>query len=197
MKTLKGSKTAENLMKAFAGESQARNRYSYYAKIAEKEGFYQIARIFIETAENEKMHAKRFFKFLLDGLKEEVPTSVEINASYPVAQGSTQENLKAAAAGENEEWTELYPVFAKIAREEGYPEVAAAFDVIGAVEKRHEARYQKLYTNVLNNKVFKKDEKVEWICDKCGYIHEGEGAPELCPACLHAKEHFEVFIETY
>jgi len=197
MKSLKGTKTAENLLKAFAGESQARNRYTFYASVADKEGYKQIKNIFIETADNEKEHAKRFYKLLLEGLKEELPATVDINAAYPVAQGTTLENLKAAASGENEEWTVLYPEFAKIAQEEGFPEVSGAFKMIAAVEAKHEARYAKLAANIQNEQVFKKETKVLWKCGNCGYIHEGEGAPEMCPACLHAKAHFEVFVETY
>jgi rubrerythrin len=197
MKSLKGTKTAENLLKAFAGESQARNRYTFYASVADKEGYKQIKNIFIETADNEKEHAKRFYKLLLEGLKEDLPTAVDINATYPVAQGTTLENLKAAASGENEEWTELYPAFAKVAQEEGFPEVSAAFKMIAAVEEKHEARYTKLAANIQNDRVFKKDTKVLWKCGNCGYVHAGEGAPEKCPACLHSKDHFEVFVEAY
>ena len=197
MKSLKGTKTAENLLKAFAGESQARNRYTFYASAADKEGYKQIRSIFIETADNEKEHAKRFYKFLLEGFQGELPVAVEINACYPVAQGSTFDNLKAAASGENEEWAELYPAFAKTAEEEGFPEVAAAFKMIATVEKRHETRYLKLAENVTAGKVFKKDEKVLWKCGNCGYVHEGEGAPEKCPACIHPKDFFELFVEAY
>lgn len=197
MKSLKGTRTAENLLKSFAGESQARNRYTYYASVADKEGYKQIRNIFIETADNEKEHGKRFFKFLLEGLKDELPATVEINASYPVAQGTTLENLKAAASGENEEWTELYPAFADVADEEGFPEIAKAFRAIADAEKRHEIRFNKLVDNVANGKVFKKDEKVQWKCLNCGYIHEGEEAPEICPSCVHPKSFFEVFKETY
>ncbi len=197
MKSLKGTKTAENLLKAFAGESQARTRYTFYASVADKEGYKQIKNIFTETADNEKEHAKRFYKLLLEGLKDELPTMVEISAGYPVAQGTTYDNLKAAASGENEEWSELYPTFAKVAEEEGFPEVAAAFKLIATVEKKHEARYTKLAENVQEGKVFKKDGKVFWKCGNCGYIHEGTEAPEKCPACIHPKSHFEVFVETY
>ncbi|MEN8906531.1 MAG: rubrerythrin [Clostridiales bacterium] len=197
MKNLKGTKTAENLLKAFAGESQARNRYTFAASVANKEGFKQIKNIFTETADNEKEHAKRFYKLLLEGLGDYIPTTVDINATYPVAQGSTIDNLLAAASGENEEWTILYPSFAKIAEEEGFPEVAAAFKMISLVEERHEARFNKLADNVKNGKVFKKDGKVFWKCGNCGHIHEGDSAPEKCPACLHSKDHFEVFVETY
>lgn len=197
MKSLKGTKTAENLLKSFAGESQARNRYTFYAKVADKEGYKQMRDIFTETADNEKEHAKRFYKFLLEGLKDEMPTAIEINACYPVAQGTTLENLKAAASGENEEWTELYPEFAKVADEEGFPEVAVGFRMIAAVEKRHESRYLKLAENIESQKVFAKDSNMEWKCGNCGYIHQGAGAPDICPACVHPKAHFEVFVEAY
>ena len=194
MKDLKGSKTAENLMKAFAGESQARTRYTYYSSIAKKEGFVQIGNIFAETAENEKEHAKRFYKFLLACLNEEM---VSINAAYPVAMGDTKLNLLAAAAGENEEWSELYPQFADVADAEGYPEVAAVFRKISEVEKRHEARYRKLAANIEAGLVFKRPENHEWKCNNCGYIHTGPNAPEMCPACAHPKDHFEIFVENY
>lgn len=195
MKSLKGTKTAENLLKSFAGESQARNRYTYYASVAKKQGFLQISRIFIETAEQEKEHAKRFYKFLKDDYQDE---AIEITAKYPVAlHDSTEDNLRAAAMGENEEWTELYPEFAKIAREEGFPEIAAAYDMISKVEKEHERRYLKLLENVKNGQVFKKDEKVLWKCSNCGFIYEGTSAPEKCPACLHPKEYFELACENY
>ncbi len=194
---LKGTKTAENLLKAFAGESQARNRYTYYASVADKEGYKQIRNIFIETADNEKEHAKRFYKFLLEGFKDELPASIEINADYPVAQGSTLDNLKAAASGENEEWSDLYPAFAEVAEEEGFKEIAIAFKMIASAEKRHETRFNKLAANVENNTVFKKEEKILWKCGNCGYVHEGTTAPETCPACIHPQSHFEVFIENY
>lgn len=197
MKRLKGTKTAENLLKAFAGESQARTRYTFYASVADKEGFKQIKNIFTETADNEKEHAKRFYKLLLEGFDGELPTMIEISAAYPVAQGTTLENLQAAASGENEEWSELYPAFAMVAEEEGFPEVAAAFRMIATVEKRHEARYSKLAENIVGGKVFKKDEKLLWKCGNCGFIHEGPGAPDKCPACLHPQAFFEVFVETY
>jgi rubrerythrin len=194
MKDLKGSKTAENLMKAFAGESQARTRYTYYSSIAKKEGFVQISNIFAETAENEKEHAKRFYKFLLECLNEE---TVSINAAYPVAMGDTKLNLLAAAAGENEEWSELYPQFADVADAEGFPEVATVFRKISEVEKRHEARYRKLAANIDAGLVFKRPETHEWKCNNCGYIHTGPNAPDMCPACAHPKDHFEIFLETY
>ena len=194
MKSLKGTKTAENLMKSFAGESQARTRYTYYASAAKKEGFIQISNIFMETAENEKEHAKRFFKFLNESLKDE---AIEIKASYPVSLGDTLSNLLAAAGGEYEEWSELYPAFAKVAEEEGFNEIATVYIKIAEVEKHHEARYRKLYENVNNNKVFKKEASILWKCNNCGYIFEGFEAPELCPACAHPKDYFEVFVEAY
>ena len=197
MKSLKGTKTAENLLKSFAGESQARNRYTFYASVADKEGFKQIKNLFIETADNEKEHGKRFYKFLLEGLAGELPTMIEIQAAYPVAQGTTLDNLKAAASGENEEWTDLYPEFAKVAEEEGFPEIAVAYKMIAAVEKKHEDRYLKLANNIEQGKVFKKDEKLQWKCGNCGYIHEGASAPEKCPACVHPVSYFEVHIENY
>ncbi|EJO5347891.1 rubrerythrin family protein [Clostridium botulinum] len=195
MKSLRGTKTAENLLKSFAGESQARGRYTYYASVAKKEGFLQISKIFIETAEQEKEHAKRFYKFLKEDLQGD---AIEITASYPIAlYDNTADNLKAAASGENEEWTELYPEFAKVAREEGFPQVAVAYEMITKVEKEHEKRYLKLLENVENDKVFKKDEKVLWKCSNCGFIYEGTSAPEKCPACLHPKSYFEIACENY
>ena len=194
MKSLKGTKTAENLMKAFAGESQARNRYTYYASVAKKEGYVQISNLFIETADNEKEHAKRFFKFLNESLNGEM---VQINADYPVGLGDTKANLLAAANGELEEWSDLYKNFAETADEEGFPAVAVVFRKIAEVEKHHEARYRKLLSNIETDSVFKKESTVKWKCDNCGYIHEGEGAPDLCPACAHPKSYFEVFVEAY
>ncbi|SDK91330.1 rubrerythrin [Natronincola ferrireducens] len=194
MKSLKGTKTAENLMKAFAGESQARNRYTYYAAIAKKEGYVQIHNLFIETADNEKEHAKRFLKFFDESMKGEM---VEITASFPVGLGDTKANLLAAAEGENEEWDELYPAFADVADEEGFPEIATVFRKIAEVEKHHEKRYRKLLENIENNSVFAKESVVEWKCNNCGYIHKGEKAVELCPACAHPQGHFEVFVESY
>lgn len=197
MKSLKGTKTAENLLKAFAGESQARNRYTFYASVAKKEGYMQIQNIFTETAENEKEHAKRFYKFLLAGFEGEMPAMVEINAMYPVAQGNTHYNLIAAADGEKEEWGDLYPDFAKVATEEGFPEVAAVFKLIASVEKHHEARYRMLADNIAKERVFKKDEVVEWKCDNCGYIHTGASAPEKCPACDHPQGYFEILCDQF
>ncbi len=193
---LKGTRTAENLMKAFAGESQARNRYTYYASVADKEGYKQIRNIFIETADNEKEHAKRFYKFLLAGLGE-LPAEVEITATFPVAQGKTLDNLKAAAAGENEEWARMYPRFAEIADEEGFSEIAEVFRKVADAEKWHEIRYNKLLENIEKDKVFTKDEVVLWKCGNCGYVHEGKEAPDVCPACAHAKAYFELYAQNY
>lgn len=189
-KSLKGTKTEQNLLAAFAGESQARNRYTYYASAAKKEGYEQIAAIFLETADNEKEHAKRYFSFL-EG------TPVEFTASYPTFFGDTIGNLKAAAAGEHEEWTNLYPHSADIADEEGFPAVAVQFRKIAEVEVRHEARYLKLLSNIESGKVFLKDIKVEWKCRNCGYHHNGESAPKVCPACVHPQSYFELFCENY
>lgn len=197
MSDFKKTRTCENLMKAFAGESQARNRYTYYASVARKEGYRQIEAIFIETADNEREHAKVFFKHLLENMKDKIPTAVDINATYPVANGNTLDNLKAAASGENEEWTVLYKNFGEIAREEGFPEIALSFENIAKVEKAHETRYLKLAENIEKGKVFSKDEKVRWKCRNCGYLYEGDRAPDKCPSCDHLQEHFEVFAETY
>ena len=195
MKSLKGTKTAENLMKSFAGECQARTRYTYYSSIAKKQGYVQISNIFMETAEQEKEHAKKFYKYLKEDFADEM---IEINAAYPVSfHEDTMTNLKAAAAGENEEWTELYPEFAKVAREEGFEAIAITFERVSEVEKRHEARYNKLAKNIEEGKVFKKDEKVFWKCLNCGHIHEGEEAPVVCPTCIHPQGYFEVFVEAY
>lgn len=198
MKSLKGTRTAENLLKAFAGESQARNRYTFYASVADKEGYKQIRNIFLETADHEKEHGKRFYKYLLAGLEDDLPATVTIKeADYPVAQGSTLDNLKAAAAGEHEEWHDMYPLFADIAEEEGFPEIAHTFRMVCVSEQMHEERYKKLAENIENGKVFKREEKVVWKCGNCGYIHEGDEAPEKCPACIHPKAHFELFVEAY
>jgi len=188
---LKGTKTEKNLLASFAGESQARNRYTYFAGVAKKEGYEQIAAIFLETAENEKEHAKRFFKFLEGGM-------VEFTATFPAGKiGSTAENLKAAADGENEEWTKLYPGTADIAQQEGFPDVAAAFRFIAMVELEHEKRYRKLLENIEKWRVFKKEKPAVWKCRNCGYHHEGAEAPDLCPACLHPKSYFELWMENY
>lgn len=190
-KSLKGTKTEQNLLKAFAGESQARNRYEFFSKVAAEEGYKQISNIFQKTADQEKQHAKRFFKFLEGG-------DCEITASYPAGKiGTTAENLKAAAMGENEEWTLLYPGFAEIAQQEGFPQVAAAFKMISKVEAEHEKRYLKLLKNIEDGTVFKKGEKVKWVCSNCGYVHEGEKALENCPACLHPQAYFELYEENY
>jgi len=185
MPSLKGTKTEKNLLTAFAGESQARNRYTYAAGVARKEGFRQIEALFLETAENEREHAKVFFKHLEGGM-------AEITATYPAGgTGTTLENLDAAANGEHEEWSELYPKFAEIAKEEGFPAIAASFTMIARVEKEHEARFRKLYDNVKNQKVFKSDEPTRWKCRNCGYVHDGTEPPNMCPACKHPQEHFE------
>ena len=190
-KSIKGTKTEKNLLASFAGESQARNRYTYFASAARKEGFEQIAKIFLETAENEKEHAKIFFKHLEGG-------EVEITAAYPAGVvGDTKSNLEAAAAGENMEWTTLYANFAKLAREEGFPEVAISFEQISKVEKFHENRYRKLIANISGNEVFKKKTTVKWHCANCGYVHEGPEAPKECPACKHPQSYYEVLAENY
>jgi len=190
-KSIKGTKTEKNLLAAFAGESQARNRYTYFAGAARKEGFEQIANIFIETAENEKEHAKIFFKHLEGG-------DAEITAAYPAGViGDTKKNLEAAAAGENMEWTTLYANFAKVAKEEGFPEVARSFEQISKVEKFHESRYRKFISNVESKEVFKKKASVKWHCTNCGYVHEGPEAPNECPACKHPQAYYEVLAENY
>jgi len=197
MSDFKNSQTAQNLMKAFAGESQARNRYTYYAGVAKKQGFLQIANIFLETAENEKEHAKVFFKKLLEhGMNEEV---VILNdAGYPVAlTDDTFKNLNYAASGENEEWTLLYPSFADTAEKEGYKDVAVAFRMIAKVEEQHELRYRNLAKNVSEHQVFKKDGKVFWKCLNCGYVTENIEAPDKCPACQHPQSYFEIHVKNY
>ena len=187
----KGSKTEKNLLAAFAGESQARNRYTYFASAARKEGYEQISAIFLETAENEKEHAKLFFKLLKGG-------ETEIVASYPAGIiGSSADNLKAAADGENFEWTKLYQNFADIAKKEGFPEVYETFANVAKVEKFHEARYLDLLKNVKEGKVFKKDSFVKWHCRNCGYVFEGKEIPDKCPVCKHPRAHFEVLAENY
>lgn len=191
MNSIKGTRTEQNLLKAFAGESMARNRYDFFAKQAKKEGLEQIAAIFAETAENERSHAKQFFRFLEGGM-------LEITASYPAGViGTTLENLKAAAGGENEEWTDLYPEFARIAEEEGFKEVATAFKIIARVEKSHEERYRHLYTNLESGKAFEREDRVVWKCRVCGYLHEGKKPPQNCPACHHPQAYFELFTENY
>jgi len=191
MKKLKGSQTEKNLLKAFAGESQARNRYTYFASVARDEGFEQISAIFLETADNEKEHAKVFFKYLEGG-------EVTIEAAYPAGKiGTTKENLLAAADGEKMEWGTLYPDFEKVAREERFDEIADSFKEIAEVEMQHEKRYRKLLENMKNNAVFKKDKVVKWKCRNCGYVHEGKEAPKTCPACKHPQAFYELLSENY
>ena len=188
---LKGSQTEKNLLTAFAGESQARNRYTYYASQAKKEGYVQISNAFEETAAQEKEHAKRLFKYLEGG-------EVEITAAFPAGViGSTAENLKEAAGGENYEWNEMYPGFAKVAREEGFKEIANTFAAIGIAEKQHERRFQGFLENLESGTVFKKAEPVVWRCLNCGYVEEGKEAPEMCPSCDHPRDHFEVLCENW
>lgn len=190
-KSVKGTRTEKNLLAAFAGEAQARNRYTYFASAARKEGYEQIANIFTETAENEKEHAKVFFKHLEGG-------DVEITASYPAGTiKDTRSNLEAAAAGENLEWTTLYSDFGRIAKDEGFPEIARSFDQIAKVEKFHEARYRKLINNIADKEVFKKKAPVKWHCINCGYVFEGAEAPKECPACNHPQAFFEVLAENF
>jgi rubrerythrin len=190
-KSIRGTKTEQNLLKAFAGESQARNRYTYFASVAKKEGYEQIADFFIETAENEKEHAKVFFKYLEGG-------DVEITAAYPAGRtGSTIENLDHAAAGENLEWTAIYSDFEKIAVNEGFPEIAESFKQIAKVEKFHESRYRKLSSNIRDGAVFKKPAATKWHCRNCGYVSEGAAAPAECPACKHPQAYYESLAENY
>ena len=188
---LGGTKTEKNLLTAFVGESQARNRYSYFASRAKKDGYVQMSNIFEETANQEKEHAKRLFKFLEGG-------DVEIRGTFPAGVvGSTEENLKAAAAGEHHEWTEMYPSFAKVAREEGFDEIADVFESIAVAEKQHEKRYDGMRENIRAGRVFERDKPVAWRCLNCGYVHEGSGAPEKCPACGHPQAHFELLGENW
>jgi len=190
-KSIKGSKTEKNLLKAFAGESQAKNRYTFFAKQARKDGYEQIAALFEETALNEEEHGKLFFKQLEGG-------AVEITATYPAGViGTTAENLKAAAMGEHEEWTELYPAFSKIAEEEGFPKVAMLFKLIAKIEEQHDARFTKLLKNLEENKVFERGEKVFWICRKCGHVHFGTKALNNCPVCNHPTSYFEIKAENF
>ncbi len=189
--SLKGTQTEKNLLKSFAGESQARMRYNYFASIAKKEGYVQIADIFEETANQEKEHAKRFFKFLEGG-------DLEISACYPAGRmGTTAENLLAAASGENEEHSELYPEFARVADQEGFKEIASAWRAISVAEKQHEKRFRDLLENLENDRVFKRGEEVVWRCRNCGYLHTGTAAPEKCPACIHPRAHFELLGENW
>ena len=191
MSSLKGTKTEKNLLTAFAGESQARNRYTYFAGQAKKDGYVQISDIFEETANQEKEHAKRFFKFLEGG-------EVKISGVFPAGViGTTLENLKAAAAGEHYEHTEMYPEFAKVAREEGFDEVATVFEMVSVAEKQHEKRYNDLAENIDLDRVFKRGQTVRWRCRNCGYVHEGTEAPKICPACAHPQAHFELLGENW
>jgi len=188
---LKGSRTERNLMAAFAGESQARNRYSFFSGAARKEGYVQIANVLAETAENERAHAKRFFNFLEGG-------EVEIQAAFPAGViGTTVENLRAAARGEHCEWTEMYPAFARVAREEGFGAIAKVFESISVAERQHEKRYLGLLANVEAGTVFRKEQPVVWRCLECGYVHEGKEAPQACPACAHPQAHFELLYENW
>ena len=188
---LKGTRTEANLLTAFAGESQARNRYTYYASQAKKEGFVQIANVFAETANQEKEHAKRLFKELEGG-------ECEISATFPAGViGTTAENLAASAAGEKEEWGKMYPGFAQTARDEGFPKIAAIFEAIAVAETQHERRFLGLLANVEKDTVFKKEAPVKWRCLNCGYVHEGTGAPGTCPACAHPQAHFELLAENW
>ncbi len=190
-KSIKGTRTEKNLLKAFAGESQAKNRYEFAAKVAKEEGYEQIAGIFLQTALQEQQHAKRFFRFLEGGM-------VEINASYPAGKtDTTRENLQAAANGEHEEWSDLYPSFARIAEEEGFKNISTAFKAVSAAEKGHEERYRKLLENIMQNKVFEREEKVFWYCRKCGYIHFGTRPLKNCPACLHPESYFEIMQDNF
>lgn len=189
--SLKGSQTEKNLLKAFAGESQARNRYTYFAGQAKKDGYVQVFQIFEETANQEKEHAKRFFRFLQGG-------DLTIEAAFPAGKiGTTLENLSASAGGEHHEWSEMYPDFAKVARSEGFEEIAKAFDAISVAEKQHERRFVGLKNNLEANRVFKRDVSVKWRCINCGYVHEGNEALERCPACIHPKEYFELLGENW
>jgi rubrerythrin len=191
MNSLKGTKTEHNLLIAFAGESQARNRYNYFSGAAKKEGLVQIAEIFNEKANQEKEHAKRFFKFLEGG-------DVQITETFPAGKiGTTLENLRAAAAGEEHEWTKMYLAFAQAAREEGFTPIAAAFDAISIAEKQHGKRYKELADNLEAGRVFKRNEKVVWRCRNCGYLQEAEAAPKMCPACIHPQAHFELLGENW
>lgn len=196
MGRLDGTQTLLNLMKAFAGESQARNRYTFFASTANKEGFRQIEAFFTETADNEKEHAKLFYRAMISGV-DTLPSTVEITGTFPLELRTTYENLLAAAAGEHEEWSDLYLNWGKVAAAEGFPDIASIFEEVSEVEERHEARYLKLAANIKNDTVFKRDEKVQWKCRNCGYVHEGENAPAVCPCCKHPRAHFELFVENY
>ncbi|MDA3892793.1 MAG: rubrerythrin family protein [Salinivirgaceae bacterium] len=189
--SIKGTQTEQNLLKAFAGESQVKNRYEFFAKVAKKEGYEQISALFIKTASQEQSHAKTIFKYLEGGV-------VEITATYPAPKiGATIENLEAAALGENEEHTELYPEFAKVATKEGFKEISAIFKIIGKIEAVHERRFKKMFDNLNADQVFKREKSQKWECRKCGHIHEGKTAPKICPACRHPQGYFEIEAENY
>ncbi len=191
MKSLKGTQTEKNLLIAFAGESQARNRYTFFASKAKKEGYVQISKIFEETAAQEKEHGERFFKFLEGG-------DLEISGTFPAGIiGTTQENLKAAAMGEHHEWSDMYPGFAKVARQEGFDAIATVFEAVSVAEKQHEKRYNDLRANIEKNRVFKRDVKTVWRCTNCGYLHDGLEAPKICPACAHEQSYFEILGENW
>lgn len=190
-------KTLDNLAKAFIGESQARNRYTFYSMVAEEEGYRQIKNIFLETADNEREHAEIFYNLLLEYFKEELPKQLNVNTSCLIASGSTLKNLIIAANGENNEWGEIYPGFAEIAEIEGFPKIAEAFRRVAIAEKHHESRYQKLISVLAAGTFFQKEEIVKWKCQECGYIHEDRGAPEFCPACHNPKSFYELCNEIY
>lgn len=191
MQTVTGTQTEKNIMTAFAGESQARNRYTYFAGAARKEGFVQISKIFLETADQEKEHAKRLFQFLQGG-------EAQVTAAFPAGIiNGTMENLKAAADGENHEHTRMYPDFARVAREEGFDTIAAVFEAIAVAEKQHEARYRKLAENIRDDRVFQRESTAKWRCINCGYVHEGDSAPASCPACAHPRAYYELLLENY
>lgn len=197
MNRLEGTETAINLMRAFAGESQARNRYYFASGVADKAGFKQIRDVFIVTAENERAHAKIFYNLIAEGFQGKLPINLNITAGYPVVSGDILAHLQGGIDGEGEEYREIYPSFGKVAEQEGFPEVANAFKLIAEIEKHHMERFSQLYNNVKNNKVFNKNQKVQWICSNCGHIHEGTDAPTLCPACKHPQSYFEIFLESF
>ncbi|WP_296254677.1 rubrerythrin [uncultured Ezakiella sp.] len=194
---LEGTKTAENLLRSFIGECQAKMRYEYYASQAKKDGYVQIQNIFLETAENEKAHGKRFYKFLTQSMQGQTLNFGDNNSEFPLELGNTLENLKAAADGELEEHSDMYPEYAKVAREEGFEKIARVFEAVAVAEKAHEARYRKLIENIEEGKVFKRGEVYIWKCNNCGYLHEGTEPPKVCPACDHPIDHFEIFVENY
>ncbi len=198
MAKLEGTQTAENLIKSFAGESQARNRYTYFAYVADQENYKQIKNFFLETAENEKEHAKRLYKLLVEGFEGSLPKTITINnADYPIDMGNTLRNLEFAAAGEREEHSEIYPAFAETAEKEGFKDIAAALRSIAKAEVNHESRFLKLADNIKNDEVFKRSSTVKWICSNCGLVYEGKSALEICPACLYPKSYFELYVENF